>query len=139
MIGVLSYGQIVLTQTVNSTKIWSSWMRQKAETVSSWTLNSSKHIHSKHHLFVLIIQSLKVCEKIKTSISFVDQRSMMSLWIRIIFCFTGVDVSSGGDVYMNMLSSEGWSPSYHVEAIILQVAETLVQGGARIRFGYQYE
>lgn len=40
---------------------------------------------------------------------------------------------------LNMLSDDGWTPAYTTEAIILQIAETLVQGGARVRFGYQYE
>lgn len=57
----------------------------------------------------------------------------------IFFAFEGNDVTSSGNVRLNMLSDDGWTPVYTAEAIILETAENLVQGGARVRFGYQYE
>ncbi len=36
---------------------------------------------------------------------------------------------------MELLTKQGWSSAYTVEAIIMQIAATLVKGKARIQFG----
>lgn len=36
---------------------------------------------------------------------------------------------------MELLTKQGWSSAYTVEAVIMQIAATLVKGKARILFG----
>ncbi|XP_053208974.1 ubiquitin-conjugating enzyme E2 Q2-like isoform X1 [Panonychus citri] len=43
-------------------------------------------------------------------------------------------VLCGGAICMELLTKQGWSSAYTVEAIILQIAATLVKGKARIQF-----
>lgn len=38
---------------------------------------------------------------------------------------------------MELLTKQGWSSAYTVEAVIMQIAATLVKGKARILFGTQ--
>lgn len=40
----------------------------------------------------------------------------------------------GGAICMELLTKQGWSSAYTVEAIILQISATLVKGKARIQF-----
>ena len=46
-------------------------------------------------------------------------------------------VLSGGAICMELLTKQGWSSAYTVEAIILQISATLVKGKARIQFAGQ--
>lgn len=41
----------------------------------------------------------------------------------------------GGAICMELLTKQGWSSAYTIEAVILQIAATLVKGKARIQFG----
>lgn len=47
---------------------------------------------------------------------------------------SGGYVLGGGAICMELLTRQGWSSAYTVEAIILQIAATLVKGKARIQF-----
>ena len=40
----------------------------------------------------------------------------------------------GGAICMELLTRQGWSSAYTMEALILQIAATLVKGKARIQF-----
>lgn len=48
---------------------------------------------------------------------------------------SGGYVLGGGAICMELLTKQGWSSAYTVEAIIMQIAATLVKGKARIQFG----
>lgn len=48
---------------------------------------------------------------------------------------TGGYVLVGGAICMELLTKQGWSSAYTVEAVIMQIAATLVKGKARIQFG----
>jgi ubiquitin-conjugating enzyme E2 Q len=41
----------------------------------------------------------------------------------------------GGAICMELLTKQGWSSAYTVEALIMQISATLVKGKARIQFG----
>ncbi|KAG1701653.1 Ubiquitin-conjugating enzyme E2 Q2 [Nymphon striatum] len=57
-------------------------------------------------------------------------------FIRIVHpVITGGYVLGGGAICMELLTKQGWSSAYTVEAIIMQIAATLVKGKARIQFG----
>ncbi|XP_044164982.1 ubiquitin-conjugating enzyme E2 Q2-like [Acropora millepora] len=43
-------------------------------------------------------------------------------------------VLSGGALCMELLTPQGWSSAYTIEAVIVQIAATLVKGKARINF-----
>lgn len=49
--------------------------------------------------------------------------------------FAGGYVLVGGAICMELLTKQGWSSAYTVEAVIMQIAATLVKGKARIQFG----
>ncbi|KAI1301447.1 Ubiquitin-conjugating enzyme E2 Q1 [Halotydeus destructor] len=56
-------------------------------------------------------------------------------FIRIVTpTITGGYVLGGGAICMELLTKQGWSSAYTVEAIILQISATLVKGKARIQF-----
>lgn len=48
---------------------------------------------------------------------------------------SGGYVLGGGAICMELLTKQGWSSAYSLEAIILQISATLVKGKARIQFG----
>lgn len=60
------------------------------------------------------------------------------VFVRVVSpCLSGGYVLSGGAICMELLTKQGWSSAYTVEAIILQISATLVKGKARILFSGQ--
>lgn len=59
---------------------------------------------------------------------------VVRLYILVRFCSGGY-VLVGGAICMELLTKQGWSSAYTVEAVIMQIAATLVKGKARIQFG----
>lgn len=56
-------------------------------------------------------------------------------FVRVIYpVLTAGYVLSGGALCMELLTPQGWSSAYTVEAVIMQIAATLVKGKARINF-----
>lgn len=53
----------------------------------------------------------------------------------IFLHFPGGYVLLGGAICMELLTKQGWSSAYTVEALIMQISATLVKGKARIQFG----
>lgn len=53
----------------------------------------------------------------------------------VYLMFIGGYVLLGGAICMELLTKQGWSSAYTVEAVIMQIAATLVKGKARILFG----
>lgn len=51
------------------------------------------------------------------------------------FVHLGGYVLVGGAICMELLTKQGWSSAYTVEAVIMQISATLVKGKARIQFG----
>jgi ubiquitin-conjugating enzyme E2 Q len=56
-------------------------------------------------------------------------------WILTVDFLTGGYVLLGGAICMELLTKQGWSSAYTVEALIMQISATLVKGKARIQFG----
>lgn len=57
-------------------------------------------------------------------------------FVRVVFpVLNGGYVLLGGAICMELLTKQGWSSAYTIEAVILQIAATLVKGKARIQFG----
>lgn len=59
----------------------------------------------------------------------------MSLISNNTINISGGYVLVGGAICMELLTKQGWSSAYTVEAVIMQIAATLVKGKARIQFG----
>jgi ubiquitin-conjugating enzyme E2 Q len=57
-------------------------------------------------------------------------------FVRVVHpVISGGYVLGGGAICMELLTKQGWSSAYTVEAVIMQIAATLVKGKARIQFG----
>lgn len=57
-------------------------------------------------------------------------------FVRVVYpIISGGYVLLGGAICMELLTKQGWSSAYTVEALIMQIAATLVKGKARIIFG----
>lgn len=58
-------------------------------------------------------------------------------FVRVVYpVISGGYVLVGGAICMELLTKQGWSSAYTVEAVIMQIAATLVKGKARIQFNY---
>lgn len=57
-------------------------------------------------------------------------------FVRVVHpVISGGYVLVGGAICMELLTKQGWSSAYTVEAVIMQISATLVKGKARIQFG----
>ncbi|XP_057304924.1 ubiquitin-conjugating enzyme E2 Q2-like [Hydractinia symbiolongicarpus] len=69
------------------------------------------------------------------NITFTDRFPMQPPFIRICYpVIFGGYVLSGGAICMELLTPQGWSSAYSVEAVIMQLSATLVKGKARVDF-----
>ncbi|XP_014224392.1 ubiquitin-conjugating enzyme E2 Q2 [Trichogramma pretiosum] len=56
-------------------------------------------------------------------------------FVRVVYpMISGGYVLIGGAICMELLTKQGWSSAYTVEAVIMQISATLVKGKARIQF-----
>jgi len=56
-------------------------------------------------------------------------------FVRIVApCISNGFVLGGGAICMELLTKQGWSSVYSIEAVIMQISATLVKGKARIQF-----
>lgn len=77
-------------------------------------------------------------DAILLSMTFKDTFPFTPPFVRVVDpVITGGYVLIGGAICMELLTQQGWSSAYTVEAVILQIAATLVYGKARIQFGTQ--
>ena len=69
------------------------------------------------------------------SITFTEQFPMQPPFIRVCYpVVTGGYVLTGGALCMELLTPQGWSSAYSIEAVIMQLSATLVKGKARVDF-----
>jgi len=70
------------------------------------------------------------------SFSFKDSFPFAPPFVRVISpCLKGGFITQAGAVCMELLTPQGWLPSYTVETAIIQLSASLVDGKARINFG----
>lgn len=68
-------------------------------------------------------------------IAFDDKFPYSPPFVRVVKpVITGGYVLAGGAICMELLTPQGWSSAYTIEAVILQIGATLVKGKARIVF-----
>ncbi|KAH8377263.1 hypothetical protein KR093_004572 [Drosophila rubida] len=70
---------------------------------------------------------------IKLNITFNDNYPFFPPFVRVVYpIILGGYVLSGGAICMELLTNSGWTSAYTVEALIIQIAATLVHGKGRI-------
>lgn len=75
-------------------------------------------------------------DHIKLHISYKDNYPFAPPFVRIVSpVLMGGYVLSGGAICMELLTKQGWSSAYTIEALIMQIAATLVKGKARVAAG----
>ncbi|KAI2808129.1 ubiquitin-conjugating enzyme [Blomia tropicalis] len=91
---------------------------------------------SQLHSDMLIMKEKDGRDYIMLNVLFKDSYPFEPPFIRVVHPFiTGGYVLGGGAICMELLTKQGWSGAYSMEAIILQISATLVKGKARISFG----
>ncbi|OQV24334.1 Ubiquitin-conjugating enzyme E2 Q2 [Hypsibius exemplaris] len=90
-----------------------------------------------HKDMVEMNKKLKI-DHLCISMKFPDSFPFSPPFVRIINpVISGGYVLTGGAICMELLTKGGWSSAYTVEAVVLQIAATLVKGRARINFQLQ--
>lgn len=87
------------------------------------------------HNDLVVLKEKEGTDHILLNILFKENYPFEPPFIRVVSpMITGGYVLGGGAICMELLTRQGWSSAYTVEAIILQIAATLVKGKARIQF-----
>jgi len=72
-------------------------------------------------------------DHIMLHISYKDNYPFAPPFVRIVYpVLSGGYVLHGGAICMELLTKQGWSSAYSIEALIMQISATLVKGKARV-------
>lgn len=90
---------------------------------------------SQLHADLAVLKEKEGRDSILLNVIFKDTYPFEPPFIRVVHPFiNGGYVLGGGAICMELLTKQGWSSAYSMEAIILQISATLVKGKARISF-----
>nr|CAG4644062.1 EOG090X0867 [Lepidurus arcticus] len=88
------------------------------------------------HSDLILLKEKEGKDYILLNILFKEQYPFEPPFVRVVYpMIQGGYVLVGGAICMELLTKQGWSSAYTVEALIMQIAATLVKGKARIQFG----
>ncbi|CAH0399529.1 unnamed protein product [Chilo suppressalis] len=88
------------------------------------------------HNDLLLLKEREGKDSILLNIMFKETYPFEPPFVRVVYpIISGGYVLVGGAICMELLTKQGWSSAYTVEAVIMQIAATLVKGKARIQFG----
>lgn len=88
------------------------------------------------HNDLLMLKEKEGKDSILLNIIFKETYPFEPPFVRVVYpIISGGYVLVGGAICMELLTKQGWSSAYTVEAVIMQIAATLVKGKARIQFG----
>ncbi|XP_015040877.1 ubiquitin-conjugating enzyme E2 Q2 isoform X1 [Drosophila miranda] len=88
------------------------------------------------HSDLLMLKEKEGKDSILLNILFKETYPFEPPFVRVVHpIISGGYVLIGGAICMELLTKQGWSSAYTVEAVIMQIAATLVKGKARIQFG----
>ncbi|CAG9566252.1 unnamed protein product [Danaus chrysippus] len=88
------------------------------------------------HNDLLLLKEKEGKDSILLNIMFKETYPFEPPFVRVVYpVISGGYVLVGGAICMELLTKQGWSSAYTVEAVIMQIAATLVKGKARIQFG----
>ncbi|XP_058062482.1 ubiquitin-conjugating enzyme E2 Q2 isoform X2 [Anopheles bellator] len=88
------------------------------------------------HNDLVLLKEREGKDNILLNIIFKETYPFEPPFVRVVHpIISGGYVLVGGAICMELLTKQGWSSAYTVEAVIMQIAATLVKGKARIQFG----
>lgn len=88
------------------------------------------------HNDLILLKEKEGCDSILLNMLFKETYPFEPPFVRVVHpIISGGYVLMGGAICMELLTKQGWSSAYTVEAVIMQIAATLVKGKARIQFG----
>ncbi|XP_055602678.1 ubiquitin-conjugating enzyme E2 Q2-like isoform X2 [Uranotaenia lowii] len=88
------------------------------------------------HNDLVLLKEKEGKDSILLNIIFKETYPFEPPFVRVVHpMISGGYVLVGGAICMELLTKQGWSSAYTVEAVIMQIAATLVKGKARIQFG----
>ncbi|CAB3375904.1 ubiquitin-conjugating enzyme E2 Q2 isoform X2 [Cloeon dipterum] len=88
------------------------------------------------HNDLVLLKEKEGKDSIQLNIIFKETYPFEPPFVRVVHpMISGGYVLVGGAICMELLTKQGWSSAYTVEAVIMQIAATLVKGKARIQFG----
>lgn len=88
------------------------------------------------HNDLVLLKEKEGKDSILLNIMFKETYPFEPPFVRVVHpIISGGYVLLGGAICMELLTKQGWSSAYTVEAVIMQIAATLVKGKARIQFG----
>ncbi|KFB40800.1 AGAP001452-PA-like protein [Anopheles sinensis] len=88
------------------------------------------------HNDLILLKEREGKDSILLNIMFKESYPFEPPFVRVVHpIISGGYVLVGGAICMELLTKQGWSSAYTVEAVIMQIAATLVKGKARIQFG----
>lgn len=90
---------------------------------------------SQLHQDLVVLKDKEGRDSILLNIMFKKNYPFEPPFIRVVSpIISGGYVLTGGAICMELLTKQGWSSAYTMEAVILQIAATLVKGKARVQF-----
>ncbi len=96
----------------------------------------SVDMDSQLHKDLMLLKEKEGKDAILLNMTFKDTFPFTPPFVRVVDpVISGGYVLIGGAICMELLTQQGWSSAYTIEAVILQIAATLVYGKARIQFG----
>lgn len=88
------------------------------------------------HADLAVLKEKEGKDSILLNVIFKESYPFEPPFVRVVYpVISGGYVLIGGAICMELLTKQGWSSAYTVEAVIMQIAATLVKGKARIQFG----
>ncbi|KAH8419999.1 hypothetical protein KR009_004786 [Drosophila setifemur] len=107
------------------------------ESIYEWNIRlKSVDPDSPLHSDLLMLKEKEGKDSILLNILFKETYPFEPPFVRVVHpIISGGYVLIGGAICMELLTKQGWSSAYTVEAVIMQIAATLVKGKARIQFG----
>lgn len=88
------------------------------------------------HNDLILLKEKEGKDGILLNIMFKESYPFQPPFVRVVHpVISGGYVLLGGAICMELLTKQGWSSAYTVEALIMQISATLVKGKARIQFG----
>lgn len=87
------------------------------------------------HKDLMQLRGQEGTDHVSLNMTFTDKFPFDPPFVRVVYpVLTAGYVLSGGALCMELLTPQGWSSAYTIEAVIMQIAATLVKGKARINF-----
>lgn len=87
------------------------------------------------HSDLILLKEKEGTDSILLNMLFKESYPFEPPFVRVVHpIISGGYVLVGGAICMELLTKQGWSSAYTVEAVIMQISATLVKGKARIQF-----